>query len=147
MKDFYERYFGGNKSERSLLNASRFFTLLWGGCATMRALYIQYFENILSASKTLAGLFSGSLLGVFLLGLLTVRATAIGSLVGALVGFALVASIVTWTSVSFLWYAPIGCVVTFLLGYGLSCFSTPASLDRLRGLVVWSPSAPDSPLK
>lgn len=145
MKDFYERYFGGNKSEKGLLNASRFFTLLWGGCATMLALYIQYFENILSASKTLAGFFSGSLLGVFLLGLLTVRVTAMGSLVGALVGFAVVASIVTWTSVSFLWYAPIGCMVTFLLGYGLSYFSTAASLDRLKGLVVWSPSEPESP--
>ncbi len=144
MKDFYERRFGRNKSEKSLLNVSRFFTLLWGGCATMLALYIQYFQNILSASKTLAGLFSGSLLGVFLLGLLTVRATAMGALTGALVGFAVVASIVTWTSVSFLWYAPIGCVVTLLVGYGLSCFSTPESLDRLKGLVVWSPGDPDS---
>ena len=145
MKDFYERHFGRNKSERSLLNVSRFFTVLWGGCATLLALYIQYFQNILSASKTLAGLFSGSLLGVFMLGLLTVRATAMGALTGALVGFAVVASIVTWTSASFLWYAPTGCVVTFLLGYGLSCLSPPASLDRLKGLVVWSPSAADSP--
>ncbi len=143
MKDFYERYFGRNKSERSLLNASRFFTVLWGGCATLLALYIQYFQNILSASKTLAGLFSGSLLGVFMLGLLTVRATAMGALAGALVGFAVVASIVTWTSASFLWHAPAGCVVTFLLGYGLSCFSPLASLDRLKGLVVWSPADPD----
>ena len=143
MKDFYERHFGRNKSERSLLNVSRFFTVLWGGCATLLALYIQYFENILSASKTLAGLFSGSLLGVFMRGLLTVRATAMGALTGALVGFAVVASIVTWTSASFLWYAPAGCVVTFLLGYGLSCLSPPASLERLKGLVVWSPADPE----
>ena len=74
------------------------------------------------------------------------RATAMGALVGALVGFAVVASIVTWTSASFLWYAPAGCVVTFLLGYGLSCLSPPASLERLKGLVVWSPSAEDSVL-
>ena len=144
MKDFYERYLGRNKSERSLLNVSRFFTVLWGGCATLLALYIQYFQNILSASKTLAGLFSGSLLGVFMLGLLTVRATAMGALTGALVGFVVVASIVAWTSASFLWYAPTGCVVTFVLGYGLSCLSSPTSLDRLKGLVVWSPADPET---
>ena len=145
MKDFYERYFGSEHGERKLLKVSRLFTLLWGGCSTLLALYIQYFQNILSASKTLAGLFSGSLLGVFILGLLTVRATAIGALTGALAGFVVVASIVTWTSASFLWYAPIGCLVTLLLGYALSCLTSPGNLDRLQGLVIWNPSLPDLP--
>ncbi len=136
MKDFYERYLRPQADEKTYLRFSRIFTILWGGLATFMALYIQHFQNILSASKILAGLFSGSLLGVFLLGMLTRRTTSLSALLGAGVGFALVAWLAMGTAASFLWYAPVGCLCTLVVGYGLSLLRPAPHPESLRGLVL-----------
>lgn len=138
MKDLYERFVDSRGDERKNLRISRLLTVFWGGSATLLALYIQYFQNILSASKTLAGLFGGSLLGIFLLGVLTVRATGGGALLGAVIGFGTVAWLAAATTLSFLWYTPVGVLVTLALGYSLSFLWDAPAPSSIRGLVLGS---------
>ncbi len=136
MKDLYQRYVQTQAEEKTYLNVSRLFTVFWGGMATVFALYVNYFPNILSASKTLAGFFSGSILGIFMLGMLSTRTTPAGVLIGALAGVAAVVSAAQWTSMSFLWYAPLGSVVTLLSGYLLSLTTPRMPLRHLQGLTI-----------
>ena len=137
MKDLYQRYFRAGADERTNLNVSRLFTVFWGGVATVCALFVDsFFSGILNASKTLAGFFTGSLLGIFLLGMLSTRTTAPGVLIGAVCGVAAVVSAAQWTSMSFLWYAPLGCVVTLVTGYLLSLTTTRTPPGKLPGLTI-----------
>ena len=136
MKDLYQRFLSPQAEERTYLNLSRLFTVFWGGTATFFALYIENFPNILAASKTLAGFFTGSMLGIFMLGALTTRTTPAGALIGAVAGFVAVTSAAQWTSMSFLWYAPLGSVVTLASGYLVSLCTARIPLPQLEGLTV-----------
>jgi Na+/proline symporter len=66
--------------------------------------------------------------------MLTKRANAVGAVIGALIGF--VCAIWSWHHVTFIWYAVIGCLPTFVFGYGISLCTT--SLSENNGLVEWS---------
>ena len=69
---------------------------------------------------SIASVAYGSLLGVFLLGVLTKRASERGTMVGMLFGFALNVYLWLATSVAFTWYVVFGSAATFLIGYGAS---------------------------
>ena len=62
----------------------------------------------------------GSLLGVFLLGVLTQRASEGGASAGMLVGFLLNVYLWRFTQLPFTWYVAVGSIVTFVVGYGMS---------------------------
>jgi Na+/proline symporter len=57
------------------------------------------------------------LLGVFLLGVLTRRATERGAMVGMVFGFCFNLYLWQFTKVPFTWYVALGSTVTFLVGY------------------------------
>jgi Na+/proline symporter len=69
---------------------------------------------------SIASVAYGSLLGVFMLGVLTKRASEDGAMVGMLCGFVL--NIYLWqcTQVPYPWYVPLGSVLTFAVGYVVS---------------------------
>jgi len=69
---------------------------------------------------SIASVAYGSLLGVFLLGALTKRASERGAMVGMLFGFALNIYLWQFTRVAFTWYVALGSIATFLVGYGAS---------------------------
>jgi Na+/proline symporter len=62
----------------------------------------------------------GALLGVFLLGVLTSRATQSGAIVGMVAGLGTMIYVSSRTHIAFTWYVLIGTVVTFAVGMGSS---------------------------
>jgi Na+/proline symporter len=62
----------------------------------------------------------GSLLGVFLLGVLARRASERGAMTGMLVGFVFNFYLWLFTCVPFTWYVALGSIATFGIGYGAS---------------------------
>ena len=74
----------------------------------------------LEAGLSIASVAYGSLLGVFLLGVLTERATERGAMAGMLCGFVLNVYLWQWTRVPFTWYVVLGSLLTFAVGYGAS---------------------------
>jgi len=56
------------------------------------------------------------MLGIFLLGALTRRATGLGALFGALLALATLGLVIGLTSIAWTWYVAIGTVVTFVGG-------------------------------
>ena len=69
---------------------------------------------------SIASVAYGSLLGVFLLGVLTRRASEPGAMAGMLFGFLLNLYLWLFTRVPFTWYVALGSIATFLTGFGMS---------------------------
>jgi Na+/proline symporter len=79
---------------------------------------------------SIASVAYGSLLGVFMLGVLTKRATEDGAMLGMLCGFVLNLYLWQCTSIPYPWYVPLGSVLTFAVGYAASLWR-PAPVEHL----------------
>lgn len=120
--DFYQRNLRSPANPERLLRLSKWLTGCYGLLATTLAFLMPLLGTLIEATNKIMGMLGGPLLGVFLLGMVTKRATSQGALLGAFLGSLLLAYVVFNTEVSFLWYALIGCAATFVLGY---LFSLP----------------------
>jgi Na+/proline symporter len=91
--------------------------LAWGTVLTIIALVAQLLHrSVMELALTIASVPYGSMLGIFLLGVLTKRATARGALTGALLALAVMIFVVAYTPIAWTWYVAIGTVVTFVVG-------------------------------
>ncbi|HVP63876.1 MAG TPA: sodium:solute symporter [candidate division Zixibacteria bacterium] len=124
--DFYSRW-RPQSSETRRVQLSRFATLFWGVMLFVLAIAARHGGRVLEMGLSIASVAYGSLLGVFLLGVLTRRATESGAMLGMLCGFVLNVYLWQGTHVPFPWYVPLGSVVTFTIGYGASMFSAAAA--------------------
>lgn len=116
MMDFYLR-FRPETSDRQRLGLSRGATIIWGIALFGLGLVSRQSPAVLVTGLTIASVAYGGLLGVFLLGLLTRRATQNGAILGMLCGLALNIYIWGWTRVPWTWYVTIGSATTFMVGY------------------------------
>jgi len=82
-------------------------------------------SRVIEVGLQIASVAYGALLGVFLLGVLTRRATQSGATVGLLFGFATGLYLWLFTPIPWTWHVPIGTAVTFLIGYVASVAATP----------------------
>src|SRR5207249_10955867 len=77
--DFYRRHFVREASERHYLRVSKLATLFWGLFACVVAMYSANQGSLIEVVNRYGSIFYGSLLGVFILAILTKRATARGA--------------------------------------------------------------------
>jgi solute:Na+ symporter, SSS family len=117
--DFYARWFPQATEERRV-GLSRAATLCWGVVLFALALAARRGGTVIEMGLSIASVAYGSLLGVFLLGVLTRRTTQSGAMVGMLCGFAF--NVWCWaeTKIPFTWYVVFGSAVTFVVGYAMS---------------------------
>lgn len=66
--DIYKRNLKEEKSEKHYVNATRYFTLLWGMIAIGFACIGTLFENLIQLVNIVGSIFYGTVLGVFLVG-------------------------------------------------------------------------------
>lgn len=66
--DIYKRNITGEKSEKHFVNATKYFTLLWGIVAIAFACIGTLFENLIQLVNIVGSIFYGTVLGVFLVG-------------------------------------------------------------------------------
>jgi len=114
--DFYTRINPVASDERRM-KLSRLTTLGWGVLLFGLALLARRGGRVLEMGLSIASVAYGSLLGVFLLGVLTKRTSERGAMVGMLFGFALNVYLWQFTRVAFTWYVVFGSITTFVLGY------------------------------
>jgi SSS family transporter len=119
MMDFYVR-FRPLTSENRRLSLSRAATVVWGAALFLLALLSRHSAKVLETGLSIASVAYGGLLGVFLLGLLTRRATQTGTIVGMLCGLALNCYLWKGTHVAWTWYVTFGALTTFVVGYAAS---------------------------
>ena len=117
MIDFYLRMKPAT-SDRARLALSRVATLIWGVALFGLALASRYGGSVLEKGLSIASVAYGGLLGVFLLGLITKRATENGAIAGMICGLALNVYIWCWMpQIAWTWYVTFGSITTFVIGY------------------------------
>lgn len=114
---------------------ARYATLGAGAAATALSLYTAQLGNVLVAAGKIRGFFGGVLAGLFLLGMLSRRATAFGAFWGVLIGFAGVSLVAAFTPISWLWYTAFASLLTYGAGELLSRRGPGPKRAKLEGLV------------
>ncbi len=124
--DFYSPLTGGRVPEDALLRLSRWCTAGWGVVLILIAVLARGWGSVFTAGLTVASIVYGPMLGAFLLGVLTRRATAAGAIAGMAV--ATIAMLVIWwrTSLAWTWYVLVGTAICFGVGYAVS-LAVPAA--------------------
>ena len=107
-----------------LLRLSRRITLVWG--VLLGGLALVDWGPVLEAGLTIASITYGSLLGLFLLGLLNPRATSRGAIVGMIAGLAVILLVRLYTPLAWTWYVLAGTAPTFVVGSFASLLDNPA---------------------
>jgi SSS family transporter len=131
--DFYQRL--GGDSNR-IVQVGRLSTVAWGGAATVAALFAGHLGPIVMGFNLILSYFGGPILGIFLLGMLTKRCTGRGAFLGAVLSLAGVTVTAFESHISFFYYAVLGFVGTFSIGYLLSLLEPAPHPDQIRGLVL-----------
>ena len=149
--DFYRRHFVTKASDRHYLTASKLATIGWGLFACVVAMFAANQGSLIEVVNRYGSLYYGSLLGVFILAILTRRATARGAFWGMIAGMTVVLTVAfsPWTSsIAFLWHNLIGAVVVVVVGMAISYMQQPDRIVadvRSAGLTYTSPVPPSSP--
>lgn len=116
--DFYKHY-RPEISDKKLLKIARWATIitgiagvsfaLWMANSDIKSLWDQFYKFL--------GLFTGGLGGMFLLGMLTKKANAKGTLLGLFVSGVTIWYVSSFTKINFLMYTFIGVFTCFVFGY------------------------------
>jgi SSS family solute:Na+ symporter len=115
--DFYKELIQKHGSDAHYTRASRWATLLWGVLATAGAFYAHRLGALVTAFAKVNSLIGGIILGIFVLGALSRRATGPGVILGALVSLGIVIYVSLYTPVTLYWYCIIGGLTTVVTGW------------------------------
>jgi len=126
--DFYARI-APQSSEEKRVRYSRIATIAWGILLFLLALLARNGGKVLEMGLSIASVAYGSLLGVFLLGVLTKSTSERGAMAGMLFGFLLNLYLWLFTGISFTWYVVLGSIATFVVGYSVSRLTPRRALE------------------
>jgi Na+/proline symporter len=118
--DFYRRHFVTQATDEHYLRVSKLATVGWGFFSCIVAVYAANQGSLIEVVNRYGSFFYGSLLGVFILAILTRRATAAGAFWGLIAGMIVVLIVAFTTPIAFLWHNLIGAVVVVVVGMAIS---------------------------
>jgi SSS family transporter len=118
--DFYRRLWVKDATDAHYLTVSKLATVGWGLFACVVAIYSANQGALIEVVNRYGSIYYGSLLGVFILAILTKRATAAGAFWGMLAGIAVVLFVAFRLPIAFLWHNVIGAVVVVIVGLTIS---------------------------
>jgi SSS family transporter len=115
--DIYKRLINKNGSDNHYLKFSKYATVGWGIYAIIFALLASELGSLIEAVNILGSLVYGTILGIFLVAFYTKKISGNSVFISAIIAEAVVLYCFLFTSIPFLWYNVIGClmVVSFSL--------------------------------
>jgi Na+/proline symporter len=131
--DFFKPLLAARNAERPesyFLGVARWATVAWGVILFVIGLLARNWGSVLEAGLTIASILYGSLLGVFLLGLLTKRVQENSAIIAMIAGLMVMIYVKQWTHIAFTWYVLIGTSATFFTGLLASLVIKETSHDR-----------------
>ena len=132
--DLYRSFVRPQADESHYMRVARGLTLVWGAVLILIALGAQHLQqSVLELALTIASVPYGSMLGIFLLGVLTKGATGRGALLGGLAGLVVLLLVIGFTSIAWTWYVAIGACATFLVGLVASSLEKGEAGKRDKG--------------
>ncbi|MDQ3683995.1 MAG: sodium:solute symporter [Acidobacteriota bacterium] len=118
--DIYRRLIKPEATERHYLIFSKLATLMWGAFAILFAQYAGSLGSLVEAVNRLGSLFYGTILGIFLLAFYFKRVGGTATFIAALIGEATVLLCARYSSIAFLWFNVIGCLVVIIAALVIS---------------------------
>ncbi len=118
--DFYKPLINPNASEESLLKLSRWLTAAWGVILILIAFFARGWGSVFTVGLTIASIVYGTMLGAFLLGVLTKRGNQTGVICGMLASLTTMLCVKFYTTIAWTWYVLIGTLVCLFVGYVVS---------------------------
>lgn len=135
----FARRFNWRDSEKDYLKLARILTVLFGLLGTGFALMIAYadIKSLWDSFLGILGLFGGAMCGLFMLGIFSQKANGRGAVIGAVGGAICLWLVQHYTDVSFLLYATVGIVATYVIGWMVSVM-LPQVQENIEGLTIYS---------
>ena len=136
--DFYRR-FNADVSDHKCLKLARWITIIVGAAGTALALMMAGWgiKSLWDQLSAFIGLFAGGLGGLFLLGILSRRATGTGALVGLAASGLIQFAVKQYTPMHVLLYAFTGMASCIIIGY-ISSLIIPAKARSIEGLTIFT---------
>ncbi|HPF51550.1 MAG TPA: sodium:solute symporter [Draconibacterium sp.] len=100
LSDYYQKYFNKNADEKSSMKVLYSASLIFGVLGILVSLSLVGVESVLDAWWSLASIFSGGMLGLFLLAFLSRKARNIDAAIGVIIGVL----VIIWMSLSPLYF-------------------------------------------
>jgi len=134
--DFYHRLVmkrcgaeddASQEQQHVAVRVSRLFTLAVGLAAIVISSNVGRLGDLIEIAQKVIQLFTGALLGIYVLGMFTRRANSTGVLIGGLTGAGASAYVAFLSPLGFVWPAAAGLVATLAVGYGASCLAGPVT--------------------
>lgn len=137
LRDFFGRALE-NSSESRKLQLARWMVFGLGILGTAIALVMTQMDitSVWDVILEIAGLFTGAMTGLFVLGIFTSRANGPGAAVGAVLSALLILYIQQFTPLHFFLYSGIGLLSSWLIGYVASLFFS--SEQPAAGLTIYT---------
>jgi SSS family solute:Na+ symporter len=96
LTDYYQRYFKKDASEKQAMRVLYISSVIISICGILIAIAMINVQSALDAWWKLASIFSGGMLGLFLLGVFSRQKNTVGAIVGVVIGV----GIILWMSLS-----------------------------------------------
>ena len=120
MIDIYKRMINKNAKDEHYLRFSKFATIGWGIYAIAFALLASELGSLIEAVNILGSLVYGTILGIFLVAFYTKKISGNSVFVSAIIAEGVVLYSYLFTSIPFLWYNVIGCLVVIILSFAIN---------------------------
>ena len=125
--DIYKRMIKKDASDAHYLKVSKLSTIIWGFYAIIFALFASELGSLVEAVNILGSLVYGTILGIFLVAFYLKKISGNASFYSALIAELVVLYCYLFTSIPFLWYNVIGCLLVIILSYVLEVFLPKAA--------------------
>ncbi|WP_299179715.1 sodium:solute symporter [uncultured Aquimarina sp.] len=127
--DLYKRNVGEEKSEKHYVNASKFFTLIWGLLAILVACFANLFDNLIQLVNIIGSVFYGNVLGIFLLAFFIKFVKSNAVFVAAIVTQVIIIYVWWQDWLPFLWLNALGCGIVMFLAILLEMFIPTSEIE------------------
>ncbi len=121
------------REEAYYLRLARYTTIGWGAVLFGIAVISRNIKYVLPTGLSIASIVYGSLLGVFLLGLLTTRVQERSAMAGMVAGLGLMLYVKFATTIAWTWYVLIGTTATVTVGYAISMLLDRKAQENIHG--------------
>ena len=118
--DIFKRNHPKKLSEKSLVNYTKLFTLMWGVIAIVFACVGTMFENLIQLVNIVGSIFYGPVLGIFLVAFFTKKIKGNAVFLGAILAQLTVFYIHHNEIMSYLWLNFVGALFTIFISYIIS---------------------------
>lgn len=115
--DIYRRSIKKDKSEEHYLEATKWFTLMWGLIAIAFASVADLFDNLIQFVNIIGSIFYGTVLGVFLIAFFMKKIKSNAVFISAIISEVLVIIVFNFDLMPYLWLNALGCLLVITLSW------------------------------